>query len=213
MPCFPRTLPCTGDRRSSCSAVGVFPSAGRCPGEVPVPLRCTSPWDDRQGTSSGSTPTCLDHTGMPAPQARPSQGRCSGRLFLRFVLVPCGKGNQKIFLSKAKKARIVRQGHFSLYYTYRMGIHTVLTRCMDTHFFLFSLLSLNGTRKAVKGSDGKNRTAKLLRIFFRTEPAKPLTASQCEVTFADRKKKNYPISSFTICFTTFIFTLDASALS
>lgn len=189
MPCSLRTLPCTGDHRSSCSDVGVFPSAGQCPGEVPVPLLCTSPWDDLQGTSSGSTPMCLNRTGPPVPQVRPSQGRYSGRLSLRFVLVPCGKGNQKIFLSKAKKARIVRQGHFSLYIHMPHGVTSTVTRCIGTHFF------------------------SLFHALQPTEHGGPSRASQGEVTFADRKKKNYPISSFTICFTTFIFTLDASALS
>lgn len=161
MPCFPRTLPGTGDRRSSCSAVGVFPSAGRCPGEVPVPLLCTSPWDDLQGTSSGSTPTCLDHTGMPAPQARPSQGRCSGRLFLRFVLVPCGKGNPKIFLSKAKKARIVRQGHFSLYIHIPHGnTHSANTQHSHTFFSFFPAIPTteHGERSRVRAEKTAQRS-------------------------------------------------------
>lgn len=48
----------------------------------------------------------------------------------------------------------------------------------------------HGTRRAVKGSSGKNRTASLCG-FFRSELAKPLTASECGVTFADRKEKKH----------------------
>ena len=166
MPCFPRTLPCTGDLRSSCSVFGVFPSTGRCPGEVPVPLLCTSPWDDLQGKGCGSTPMCSIRTGLPAPQVRPSQGRCSGRLSLRFFLVPCGKSNQKIFLSKARKARIVRQGHFLLYTHMPHGnarSANILHR--NTFFSLFPAFLTTEYGERSRGRAGKTARACERRIF------------------------------------------------
>ncbi|WP_204902461.1 hypothetical protein, partial [Bacteroides xylanisolvens] len=51
----------------------------------------------------------------------------------------CRKGNLKILLSKARKARMSDKDTSCYIYTCRMGIHTTLTRCIGTHFFLFFL--------------------------------------------------------------------------
>lgn len=55
--------------------------------------------------------------------------------------------------------------------------------------YSFPCHTANGTRRAVKGSAGKNRTAKAAQDFSWTELAQPLTAPECGVTFADRKEK------------------------
>lgn len=67
--------------------------------------------------------------------------------------------------------------------------HTLSTCIAHTLFFSFPCHTANGTRRAVKGSAGKNRTAKAAQDFSWTEFAQPLTAPECGVTFADRKEK------------------------
>ena len=187
----PRTLPGTGDHRSSCSVFEVFLSAGRCPGEVPVLLLCISPWDDRQGTGSCSTPMCSVRTGLPAPKVPPFQVRCIGRLSFRSVLLPCHEDRQKIFLSKARKARNVRQGHFLQYIHIPHGdTHNAGTLHSHTLFSLFPAISSteHGERSRVRAEKPHSEAA---QDFFRAELAKPLTASECGVTFADRKEKKH----------------------
>lgn len=66
---------------------------------------------------------------------------------------------------------------------------TLSTCIAHTLFFSFPCHTANGTRRAVKGSAGKNRTAKAAQDFSWTELAQPLTAPECGVTFADRKEK------------------------
>lgn len=67
----------------------------------------------------------------------PFQVRCSGMLSSPFDLLSCRKGNLKILLSKARKARMSDKDTSCYIYTFRMGIHTALTHCIATHFFFF----------------------------------------------------------------------------
>ena len=162
----PRTLPGTGDHRSSCSVSEVSPSAGRCPGEVPVLLLCTSPWGDHQGRDSCSTPMCSDRTGLPAPKVPPFQVPSIGRLSFRSVLLPCHEDRQKIFLSKARKARIVRQGHFLLYIHIPHGnTHSANTLHRHTFFSLFPAFSATEYGERSRGRTGKTARACEHRIF------------------------------------------------
>ena len=166
MPGSPRTLPGTGDHRSSCSAFEVSPSAGRCPGEVPVLPRCISPWDDHQVRDSCSTPMCSVRTGMPAPKVPPFQVRCIGMLSFRSVLLPCHESRQKIFLSKARKARNVRQGHFLLYIHMPHGnAHSANTLHRNTLLSLFPAFLTTEYGERSRGRAGKTARACERRIF------------------------------------------------
>ena len=177
MPGSPRTLPGTGDHRSSCSVSEVSPSAGRCPGEVPVLLLCTSPWGDHQGRDSCSTPMCSDRTGLPAPKVPPFQVRSIGRLSFRSVLLPCHEDRQKIFLSKARKARIVRQGHF-LQYIHMPHGNTHHANTLHRHtFFPFSLPSPQRNTENGQG-DGLEKPHELASAgFFRFRTCEALDRS------------------------------------
>ncbi len=79
--------------------------------------------------------------------------------------------------------------------TYRMGIHTALTHCIATHFFLFSLPFSQRNTESCQGFERKKPHSEAAQDFFRSELAKPLTASECGVTFADRKRKNHSSDS------------------
>ena len=76
-------------------------------------------------------------------------------------------------------------------YTYRMGIHTALTHYIATHFFLFSLPFPQRNTESGQGFERKKPHSEAAQYFFRSELAKPLTASECGVTFADRKEKKH----------------------
>ena len=116
-----------------------FLSVGLSPETVPFLLPCTSLWGVRPVRVYGSTPMYWCRIGLPVPQVPPFQVPCSGMLSSPFDLLPCRKGNLKILLSKARKARMSDKDTSCYIYTCRMGIHTTLTRCIGTHFFLFFL--------------------------------------------------------------------------
>jgi hypothetical protein len=67
----------------------------------------------------------------------------------------------------------------------------VLTHCIATHFFLFSLPFPQRNTESGQGFERKKPHSEAAQDFFRSELAKPLTASECGVTFADRKEKKH----------------------
>jgi hypothetical protein len=66
---------------------------------------------------------------------------------------------------------------------------TLSTCIAHTLFFSFPCHTANGTRRAVKGSAGKNRTAKAAQDFSWTELAQPLTALRVELPLQTEKRK------------------------
>ena len=80
-----------------------------------------------------------------------------------------------------------------------MGIHTALTHCIATHFFSFFPAiptTEHGERSRVRAEKPHSEAA---QDFFRSELAKPLTASECGVTFADRKEKKSFVVVMPFC--------------
>ncbi|WP_350011500.1 hypothetical protein, partial [Phocaeicola dorei] len=58
-------------------------------------------------------------------------------------------------------------------------------------FFLFFLPFPQRNTESGQGFERKKPHSEAAQDFFRSELAKPLTASECGVTFADRKEKNH----------------------
>ena len=80
-----------------------------------------------------------------------------------------------------------------------MGIHTAITHSIATHFFLFSLPFPQRNTESGQGFERKKPHSEVAQDFFRSELAKPLTASECGVTFADRKEKKSFVVVMPFC--------------
>lgn len=77
-----------------------------------------------------------------------------------------------------------------------MGIHTVLTHCIATHFFLFSLLFPQRNTESGQGFERKKPHNEAAQDFFSSELAKPLTASQVR-SYLCRPKREKNTVRFT----------------
>ena len=82
-----------------------------------------------------------------------------------FDLLSCRKGNLKILLSKARKARMSDKDTSCYIYTFRMGIHTALTHCIATHFFSFSLPFPQRNTESGQGFERKKPHSFTVRFF------------------------------------------------
>jgi len=69
------------------------------------------------------------------------------------------------------------------------GMHPHSRRAQPTHFFPLPFHQRN--TESGQGFERKKPHSEAAQDFFRSELAKPLTASECGVTFADRKRKNH----------------------
>ena len=65
----------------------------------------------------------------------------------------------------------------SVIYKYRMVIKKVVTHCIATHFFLFSLAFPQRNTESGQGFERKKPHIEAVQDFFTSELAKPLTAS------------------------------------
>ncbi len=161
MPGSPRTLPCTGAHRSSCSDAEVFLSVGLSPETVPFLLPCTSPLGRPPSASVRQySDVLIPHRAACSASAAFSSAVQRNVIF-PFDSLPCRKGNLKILLSKARKARIVRQGHFLLYiYMPHGNTHSANTLHSHTLFSFFPAIPTteHGERSRVRAEKTAQRS-------------------------------------------------------
>ncbi|WP_212745848.1 hypothetical protein, partial [Bacteroides eggerthii] len=93
-------------------------------------------------------------------------------------------GSLKILLSKARKARMSDKDTSCYIYTPHGDTHSDNTQHSHTLFSFFPAIPTteHGEQSRVRAEKPHSEAA---QDFFRSELAKPLTASECGVTFAD----------------------------